>query len=169
MCERDCVADSEQGFKTLLTPTPDRTLLSGGLDVLECCPLFPRRNMKWCPAMENLKKQVFSQRTSRGIGLSLRYSTPINMTQNQTLLVTLGKQRVSSHCWSAFLDLSYTPASCITDEMDPVVPDGLRAPLSAHTFQLHQAETSLHRLHWLAVKSICLLNNMVNSTTCSTQ
>lgn len=98
----------------------------------------------------------------------------LNTNQHDTksnpasLVVTLGSKE-SPHCWSAFLDPSYTPASCITDEMDPVVPDGLRAPLSAHTFQLGQAETSLQMLNWLAVKSICLLNNMVNSTTCSTQ
>lgn len=124
--------------------------------------------------MRNLKKHVFPQRKSRGVGLSLRYSILINMTQNKILLVSgnpgEAKSLVSSHYWSVFLDLSYTLASCIIDEMDPVVPDGLRAPLSAHTFQVHQkGETWLHRLHWLAVKSICVLNNMVNSTTCSTQ
>lgn len=138
------MADSEQGFKTLLTPTSDRTLLTEGLDVSEGCPLFPRKNQKWCLAryMRNLKKHVFPQRKSRGVGSSLRYSTLINMTQNKILLVSgnpgEAKSLVSSHYWSVFLDLSYTLASCIIDEMDPVVPDRLRAPLSAHTFQVHQ-------------------------------
>lgn len=30
-------------------------------------------------------------------------------------------------------------------------------------------ETSLHRLHWVSVESICILNNMVNLVICSSQ
>lgn len=84
------MADSEQGFKTLLTPAPDRTLLSEGLDVIEGCLLFPRKNQKRCPAryMRNLKKHIFPQRKSKGIGLSLGYSTVISTTQNKILLVS---------------------------------------------------------------------------------
>lgn len=154
--------DSEHGFKPLFTPAPNTTLLSEELDAWEGCPLFPSKSQKWCPArnMRNLKKHVFPQwktltcpflihsipaeiqRYWVGIGyitlpgikscFTDECKIPqTNMTQNKILLVpsTSRAGRVSSHCWSASLDLSCT----LADEVDLVIPDGLRDPHRAHT------------------------------------